>query len=123
MLVAGEDPHRVHPTGEEGVTDGNLDRRGGPLGGDVFLDPVRSTRLAEPHEAAQQLGQALDKEAHRAAGGEVVGHSLAQRAHDAPAGQRRTSCSRAASCEPVVRAVVPGHGRASGRSAISSTLA
>ncbi len=118
--MTGEDPHGVHPAGEQGIAERNLDGGAGPLQREISLDPGGSTRLAEPHEVHQQLAQALHLEAHRPPRGQVVSDVLAQRAHDRAPGQGRARPRAAGSA---TAGDVPAQGRASGRSATSSTLA
>ena len=72
VLISGEDPYRIHPAGEQSVTDGNLDPGRGPFHREVFLHAGSPACLAERDEAPEQLAQTLDLEAHRPARGEVV---------------------------------------------------
>jgi hypothetical protein len=53
VLVAGKDPHRVHPAGDQRIGDRDLDLRGRPLHRDVVADPINTAGLAERDEASQ----------------------------------------------------------------------
>lgn len=122
LLIPGEDPYRVHPAGKQGVSDGNLDRRGRPLDREVVVNTGGAACLTERDEVEQQFAQAFHLEAHRPAHGQVVVDVRPERAHGRAPGQGRAR-PRAASTQAAARGAVPGHGRAKDRSAPSSTLA
>jgi len=122
LLVAGEDPHRVHPAGDQGVTDADLDRPGGPLHREVVPDAGGAVGFAERDEVSQQLAQPFDLEAHRAAHRQVVVDAGPERAHGRVPGHGRAKL-RAASSTGAPLGAVPGQGRDKGRNATSSTLA